>query len=194
MKTIALLAALLAAGCSLPAQQGEEAHGESHSVAEMALPELPAVVAEPAAEPEPEAVDRLRARWTLDEAFSTEEARIIVAAGDVWAAHTGRVALTFEVGPVVEGQAWSVRRGAIDPGTAGRTTLSAGGARMVLDADMLAGCEEKLLTVAVHEMGHALGIEGHGHTGGVMTSGTAPDCSFAVLPEDLEMFEAANPL
>lgn len=193
MKLLLLsLAALLSLACSGPAPSAEPAPGEVanlHEETPEALPELPAVVAEPAP------VNRLRAEWTLDEAFSTEEVRIIVAAGDVWAGVTdGRVALTFKVGPVEPGQPWAIRRGKVEPGTPGRTTVSADGPRVVLDADMLSGCEEKLLLVATHELGHTLGIEGHGHTGGVMTTDRVPGCAFAVLPEDLEMFETANPL
>jgi hypothetical protein len=192
MKTLLLsLAALLSLACSGPAPYSEPEAGQvthSHGSPAAELPEMPPVVSEP------EPVDRLRAAWTLDEAFSEDEVWTIMAAGDVWNGATdGRVSLTFKVGPVGPEELWTVRRGPIEPGTPGRSSIRAEGARMVLDPDILPACPAALLTVAAHELGHTLGIYGHGVTGGVMTTGRPPGCDFALLPEDIEMFGAANP-
>lgn len=135
---------------------------------------------------------RLSARWTVDDGFSEDEFRVLVAASEIWGGSTGS-SVVMTIGKVQPGQLWSIRRAPIEPGTPGRTSITARGASMVIDPDILNPCPGALLNVAAHELGHGLGILGHGVTGGVMTSNRVPACEFGgLLPEDLEMFQSSN--
>ncbi len=199
MRSLALFLLLTACGA---APESFEATPSS-AVVEPGVAE-PAVLEPIVAEPEPVVrtaweAERLTATWTVSDAFSPEEVESIVAAADAWGTVTeGRVALTVVVDPVPDRTAlWTISRGPVGDkeGTAlARTTINASGARTVLDAEVFAGapCVGQLWLLAAHEMGHALGIPGHG-ANGVMHTGGFPSCDGTFSQSDIALFNTANP-
>ncbi len=196
------LALLLAACGASPASP--DCGAEASVIVEPGTVSLP--VMEPVVvDPGPAAItaweaERLTATWTVSDEFSPEEIESIVAAADAWGTVTeGRVALTVVVGPVPDRTAlWTISRGPVGDkeGTAiGRTTINASGPRTVLDAAIFEGasCVGQLWLVAAHEMGHALGIPGHG-ANGVMHTGGPPPCDGTFTRSDIALFNTANPL
>ncbi len=201
-KLILLPLALLLAACGA-APASPDCGGPDAAPAAPAVME-PAVMEPVVVDPEPAAItaweaERLTATWTVSDEFSPEEIESIVAAADAWGTVTeGRVALTVVVGPVPDRTTlWTISRGPVGDkeGTAlGRTTINASGARTVLDAAIFEGasCVGQLWLVAAHEMGHALGIAGHG-ANGVMHTGGFPTCDGAFTRSDIALFDSANP-
>ena len=141
-------------------------------------------------------VDRLRATWTISDAFTADELETILVAADNWSTVTnGRVQLTLVVAQVLEPKPWTITRADI-PGANGNTYIApSGDASIQIDADNFAdgGCIGRLWYVAAHEFGHTLGIHTHGPEGVMRTGAGAANCDVTFTKSDLVLFDEANP-
>ncbi len=172
MKQFILLLTLLIVGCA----------GET---------QVPAPVTEE--QPVVPTVDRLQAHWYVSNEFSADEIETILVAGSNWNEVTnGRVQLTFTVTDVDEGTPWVIARTALDNACCAGTTAPTLD-HIDIDAEDYKdrGCVGELWHIAVHELGHALGIVVHGGNG--IMKYHKPDCNAVFTRSDLELFEAANP-
>lgn len=188
MRTLLLaLACLLAFGCTDPKLDHEPA------------PDVVVAYQAPAADPvEVTSVDRLRATWTVSDAFSADELEAILVAADNWGTVTGgRVRLELVVAPLLEPAPWTITRADLSGADANGLTTTApnGDAWMQIDADNYEGdeCVGRVWFVAAHEFGHALGIHAHGPDGVMHTGAGAVSCDATYSKSDLALFAEANP-
>lgn len=179
-----ILLVLMVLGCSAPA-----AHEDCATEPPIMLPSEET----PEEEPTEWEKNRLDMLWTIDDDFTGKEVEAVLVAGENWnTVSKGRARLSFRIGAVTELVPGVIVRNEI-PGAYGRTTITAAGAYVQLDAAHFedSTCVGELWAVAAHEFGHTLGITTHGESG-VMRSGY-PGCNVVFEQTDIDMFNAANP-